>query len=281
MTVCLCILRNSGMYFTYGFGYLTVKPTYLCREGDLFSQCDAATICNSDTLEWKYDTAASGYIENWAQQMSLTCVSEAKVGLMITAYFVSYAVGGLLLFPLPDRWGRRKTFALFGGLSILGQFLILLVPNYTARLCGYCLMGVSGIKNSACYVWLFDLVQTKHKSIVCGLINSFDCLTLFVVCFYFKYISVNWFPLFFAVTALSAVAFVVAVALSPETPKWLLLKNNQEGAIKSFNKIAAINGAEALPEDSQFAEIAVVQNPDMNHTFTMESGSNISYLGVI
>jgi hypothetical protein len=28
---CLIWLRNAGMYFVYGFGFLTLNQTYLCR----------------------------------------------------------------------------------------------------------------------------------------------------------------------------------------------------------------------------------------------------------
>lgn len=40
-TIALTIVRNSGMYIYYGFGYLTLEQTYMCRSDSrsTFEQC--------------------------------------------------------------------------------------------------------------------------------------------------------------------------------------------------------------------------------------------------
>jgi MFS family permease len=52
-----------------------------------------------------------------------------------------YGVAGLLFFPLPDRWGRKKTMMVFGTLSIVSSFMILFCPDYYIRIFGFGVMG--------------------------------------------------------------------------------------------------------------------------------------------
>ena len=52
--------------------------------------------------------------------MDLVCASAATtVGLMVTVYFVGFAIGGLL-YTLPDKLGRKKALLVGGLLSALG-----------------------------------------------------------------------------------------------------------------------------------------------------------------
>jgi len=59
-------------------------------------------------LNYKVDTSFEYYINNWYLEMDLKCMPAAKIGLMITAYFVGYLFNGLF-FTIPDQIGRKKT----------------------------------------------------------------------------------------------------------------------------------------------------------------------------
>lgn len=71
--------------------------------------------------------------------------------------------------------------------------------------------------------------------------NTMGMLTLFFVGIFFKFVSVNWFPLVFGNTLICNIAFIILLLVAPETPKWLLLMNRTDDAINSFNRIALIN----------------------------------------
>lgn len=75
--------------------------------------------------------------------MGLMCVDRGIINFIMTVYFLSYALAGLILFTLPDKWGCRKTILIFGTLHIIAQFIILFVPNYTIRLTMYAVMGLA------------------------------------------------------------------------------------------------------------------------------------------
>ena len=60
------------------------------------------------TLDYQADTSFEYYINNWYLEMDLKCMSAARVGLMVTAYFIGFALNGLF-FTVPDQIGRKKT----------------------------------------------------------------------------------------------------------------------------------------------------------------------------
>jgi MFS family permease len=117
--------------------------------------------------------------------MGFECASQSKIGAMFLCYVFSAGLSGLVLFSLPDRWGRVKSMRFFGGINLLAQLLVIFVPNYYSRLIGFTLMGMTQLKGSISYVWMFESVETKDKSTVCGIMNCFDAATLGVMCIYF------------------------------------------------------------------------------------------------
>ena len=59
-------------------------------------------------LKYMVDTSYEYYINNWYLEMDLKCMPAAKSALMITAYFVGFAINGLF-FTIPDQIGRKKS----------------------------------------------------------------------------------------------------------------------------------------------------------------------------
>jgi len=207
--------------------------------------------------------------------MGLMCVDQNKVSMIVTCYFLAYGFAGLFLFPLPDKLGCKKTMAVFAALHLFSQFIIIFVPVYTVRLVGFAMMGFCQLKNSVSYVWLFDLVETKHKSIVCGIMNSFDNITMTVLCLYFKFVSRHWTYLFYLLETLGVLSYIVLMLCVPDSPKWLLLNGRKKEAIAAFNYMAIVNRCpERIPEDANFVE----SNFTKNH---LQLSVNQSIIGLI
>ena len=74
--------------------------------------------------------------------MNLLCESKTVIGIMISAYFIGFALGGFM-YALPDKIGRRKSvlYALY--LSCFAQTVMLLSQNFFVRTCMYFLMGLA------------------------------------------------------------------------------------------------------------------------------------------
>ena len=81
------------------------------------------------------------YLENWYTEMDLMCMSAGTIGLMITAYYIGFAIGGLC-FTLPDNYGRKKSviFGLF--LATVSQTVMIFSTNYWVR---FAMFGLSGL----------------------------------------------------------------------------------------------------------------------------------------
>lgn len=184
--------------------------------------------------------------------MDLMCVDRNTINLIVTAYFIGFIVSGLTIFALPDRWGCKKTIAVFNSIHITAQFTILFIPNYYVRLVAFLVMGLCQLKNSISYMWLFGLIERKHNSICCGIMNCWDCLALTTITLYFMFVSKDWFPLMFAITVLGTASHLFMMIYAPESPKWLLSKGRHNECIQAINRIALFNRQKVIPEDTEF-----------------------------
>ena len=74
--------------------------------------------------------------------MDLKCMPAARIGLMITAYFIGFAINGLF-FTVPDRIGRKKSIMIVMITSCLAQTIMLFVSNFYVRSAMFFIMGLS------------------------------------------------------------------------------------------------------------------------------------------
>jgi len=270
IVVSCSILRMTGMHFVYAFAFLTLEQEYVCRDtpGGVMKPCSAEqTICPALSagtfMEYEVDTTAEVYAINWFVQMGLECASKNRTAMMASSFLISYGVAGVLFFSVPDRWGRRKSFMTFLSINLFAQFLMIFVPTYWARVTGYSLMGLSSQKVGMSYVYLFELLDSSHKSMGSSVINSVDCSVTLFTCFYFYFICSHWMPLVLAVTALSSVTALIFFSVVPESPKWLLLKGRRSEAIEALNRIGSFNGSSnRVPANAQFMESETPQEKE-------------------
>ena len=73
------------------------------------------------------------------------------------------------------------------------------------------------------------------------------------VCFYFLFISRDWFPLMMTMTVLGTIALLVLVFVLPESPAYLISKGKTGEAIEALNFIGRVNGVNSrIPRDTVF-----------------------------
>ena len=153
----------------------------------------------------------------------MMCTPGSTVNLLFSIYFMMLALGGLLFFAVPDRIGRRSTHYIFSSVNLIGQLFALFVPIFWVRCVAMGLLGITMVKNSLCYVWLFEFMMKKHKSSACSFINLVDWAQPLIVCFYFFNIDNEVYPIFLNYTIVGIISFLLITFLCPESPKWLLL----------------------------------------------------------
>ena len=60
-------------------------------------------------MDFKVDTTYEYYLKNWYLEMpDMKCMSPHIIGIMVTLYFLGYALNGVFSI-LPDQIGRKKT----------------------------------------------------------------------------------------------------------------------------------------------------------------------------
>ena len=87
------------------------------------------------------DTSYTYYLKNWFTEMDLLCMTPATIGLMITAYYVGFAIGGLF-FAFPDKYGRKMSLMMGLSLACLSQTVMIASSNYWLR---FAMFGLSGL----------------------------------------------------------------------------------------------------------------------------------------
>ena len=229
-TFSLCLSRNSGNYLYYCFAYLTLEQMFECKAVDgQFEACTASEqICPARALgtdlEFRVDNSYEYHLQNWYLEMDLLCQSKVKTSFLVSARYIACGVAGFFFFALPERYGRKKTMLCSLMPSLVSQYVIVFSVNYWARLGGFILFGICQLKSGISFVWLGELVPKRNNVHVSAAISSFDASTLGVACFYFLFISRDWFPLILAMTVLGTAAFLINAFVLPESPTWLLNK---------------------------------------------------------
>ena len=72
----------------------------------------------NETIDYRIDQKYPYNLANWYSQMNMMCMSESKINLLVSIYFIMLAVGGLLFFPVPDMIGRKKTHYIFSTINL-------------------------------------------------------------------------------------------------------------------------------------------------------------------
>ena len=108
----------------------------------------------------------------------------------------------------------------------------------------------------------------KDKSIANTSLNSFDNATGLLGGLYFLFMSKHWFPLALFFFILGTIAYLILIFFCPESPKWLLLQDRREDAIKALNFIAIINRSpNRISPDTKFPEAFIAGNLENNETY--------------
>ena len=97
---------------------------------------------------------------------------------------------------------------------------------------------------------------------MCGVINFYNTITMSILCLYFMFVP-EWFYIEIIMTSCCVVSWLVVILFMPESAKWCLSKGNMEGALKSYDRIARLNGSKNLiPRDAVFVEFSPAKNSD-------------------
>ena len=143
-----CVARNANNYFYYPFAYLVLEQQFLCDKNGtgVYTSCSSEQICaardRSLPLPYIVDESYEYFIKNWYTEMDLLCTAVPTIGLMLTTYFIGFALGGFA-YTFPDRYGRKNCILFSLGLSCFAQTVMLSSDNFAVRTLMFFFMGLA------------------------------------------------------------------------------------------------------------------------------------------
>lgn len=154
----------------------------------------------------------------------MTCLSESEMVEFTSMFFVGFAAG-LVLFPMPEKLGIKKTmsilmplFCVFSGLSVFGQSIHL-------KEVGLFMQGFMHMKIMLAYSHMFELTDETNKGFCAMVIQMIDISALIVQGIIFMSFSKNAVLTMQVYWAIGTIATILYIFFVPESPRWLFINN--------------------------------------------------------
>ena len=183
------------------------------------------------------------------------CAGQNQINLLLTAYSLSFALGGISFYHIPDQVGRLKSLHMFNTPNLISQLVILFIPSYWAKMFGFFLFGLTSTKSSLSYVYLNEFMNSRDKAFASSCINFVDVTGTAVAGLFWLYVERDCHSLFVGTVAITIIGYCFLVIVNAESPRWLLLNGRTVEAIRVLNYIAWFNGVEnRVKEETKFIE---------------------------
>ena len=151
---------------------------------------------------------------------------------------------GILLFPTPDLYGRKRMITIAALMSVVGCWLTMAGPTKLLKSVGYFVLGFFHIRGSLCYIMSFEFNVDVYKSVNCTIINVVDGLTMFFLCGWLKFVNSDLIMFLTIATIVGTSASIILILIIPESPKWSITRDRQMEARKVINYISMFNGSD-------------------------------------
>ncbi|XP_076784224.1 solute carrier family 2, facilitated glucose transporter member 12 isoform X2 [Arvicanthis niloticus] len=183
----------------------------------------------------------SGALLQIRMLLALTCQEQEMVvsSLLIGAFLASLS-GGVLI----DRYGRRLTIILSSCLLGLGSLVLIMTLSYTLLIMGRVAIGVSiSLSSIATCVYIAEIAPQHRRGLLVSL-NELMIVTgilfAYILNYAFANISNGWKYMFGLVIPLGVLQ-AIAMYFLPPSPRFLVMKGQEEAAGKVLGKLRVIS----------------------------------------
>uniref|UniRef100_A0A8D0ERF4 Solute carrier family 2, facilitated glucose transporter member 12 n=1 Tax=Strix occidentalis caurina TaxID=311401 RepID=A0A8D0ERF4_STROC len=185
----------------------------------------------------------SGALLQMSSILVLSCKEQEIVvsSLLFGALFASLT-GGFLI----DRFGRRPAIIIASSLLVLGSLILLPYESYGILIVGRIAIGISiSLSSIATCVYIAEIAPQHRRGLLVSLnelMIVIGILFAYISNYAFASISHGWKYMFGLVIPLGALQ-AVAMYFLPPSPRFLVMKNNDEAARKVLEKLRETSDA--------------------------------------
>ncbi|KAK9473936.1 general substrate transporter [Dipodascopsis tothii] len=214
------------------------------------------TMCNAMSMAWfGYDQGvfsgvliSEDFIDHFPQ------VKNSNIsGITSSCFSLGAFVGCILAFRYGDKFGRRKTIFVGQVLNLIGAVLQVTSFQFPQLIIGRVINGMGmGITSSTCPVYQAECSKAsiRGKLVVVGSLSNTAayCLANWMnYGLYFRSGPLQWrFPLAFQL--IFPIVVIPLVLCVPESPRWLLMQDRSDEALKVLSRLFGRNLPVSDPE---------------------------------
>ncbi|NXC42614.1 GTR12 protein, partial [Penelope pileata] len=185
----------------------------------------------------------SGALLQMSSILALSCKEQEIVvsSLLFGALFASLT-GGFLI----DRFGRRFAIIIASSLLVLGSLILLPYESYGILIVGRIAIGISiSLSSIATCVYIAEIAPQHRRGLLVSLnelMIVIGILFAYISNYAFASISHGWKYMFGLVIPLGALQ-AIAMYFLPPSPRFLVMKNNDEAARKILERLRETSDA--------------------------------------
>ncbi|XP_076064252.1 organic cation transporter 1-like [Oratosquilla oratoria] len=215
-------------------------------------------------LRWDHDETS--FKETVATKLNLFCDKEGFAQTIYSVNAAGNAVGTFFLPLIADKLaGRKLMFFVAVAISVVFNFMALLVPTYSLHLTSRFFAGLAYESNwEMPFVIVMELNEPEKRALVSFVVFFVwalgMCATTLVA-----WLLPNWIHASGLVTVFGIFIFMLWRAV-PESPRWLLSRGHYGKCADIIAKVAKINGKGKPPRDPLIQQLKKVKL-DQQRTF--------------
>ncbi|NWQ97519.1 GTR12 protein, partial [Burhinus bistriatus] len=185
----------------------------------------------------------SGALLQMSSILALSCKEQEIVvsSLLFGALFASLT-GGFLI----DRFGRRLAIIIASSLLVLGSLILLPCESYGVLIVGRIAIGISiSLSSIATCVYIAEIAPQHRRGLLVSLnelMIVIGILFAYISNYAFASVSHGWKYMFGLVIPLGALQ-AIAMYFLPPSPRFLVMKNNDEAARKVLERLRETSDA--------------------------------------
>ncbi|XP_010675319.2 organic cation/carnitine transporter 7 [Beta vulgaris subsp. vulgaris] len=226
----------------------------------------------------KYQTliliyAGLGWISEAMEVMILSFVGPAvqtewnltseQESLITTVVFAGMLFGAYTWGLVSDRYGRRKGFLATALITSISGLLSAIAPNYVILLICRCLVGVGVGGGPVLLSWFLEFVPAPRRGTWMIIFQGFWTVGTVLEAGIAWIVMPRWgWRWLLGLSAMPAMLLLIFYCVVPESPRYLSLKGEKQGAMRILERISKVNDRE-LPPGVLCTDIEIEQYSDL------------------